>query len=320
MKTLLRLVLAVLLAATAIGASAQRTFEPGELESLLAPIALYPDTLLSQVLDASQHPDDVLAAAAWARANPQLSGDAALATVQGTSWAPSVKALSAYPEVLARMAESPQWLRDLGEAFVSQQAQVMDTVQGLRRRAQSAGNLPNSDQYRVYEQGETIYVEPRSQIVYVRYYDPYIVYGPWWWPYYRPVYWSAWAPRPVFVTHGFFYARPMWPQKHVLVVNRPVHTSPHVVVSQGRWQPRKQVAVSRPYVRVPESQRRPIVQQHMPAASGFSGQKREFVRQQQPHAQKPMQKQWGNSIGERGHSFQQRGNAGRGGGQRGQRG
>jgi hypothetical protein len=116
----------------------------------------------------------------------------------------------------------------------------------------------------------------------------------------------------VYVTHGFFYAKPFWPQHHVHVVSRPVHVPQHVVVQTGRWQPRKQVVVSRPYVRMPESQRRPIVQQHMPAASGFSGQKREFIRQQQSPGAR-----------ERGHSFQQRGNAGRGGhggGQRGQRG
>lgn len=320
MKVLIAALASVLMIGTA---HAQRVFNQGELDAMLAPIALQPDGVVSQVLIAATYPDEVAAAAQWSRANPHLRGEDAVRAVQNEPWDPAVKALVAFPELLLRMDESPQWLGDLGEAFVSQQAQVMDTVQGLRRRAQSAGNLPNSDQYRVYEQGETIYVEPRSQIVYVRYYDPYIVYGPWWWPYYRPVYWSAWAPRPVFVTHGFFYARPMWPQKHVLVVNRPVHTSPHVVVSQGRWQPRKQVVVSRPYVRVPESQRRPIVQQHMPAASGFSGQKREFVRQQQPQ----MQRQWGHSNGERGHSFQQRGNAsrgggnaGRGGGQRGNRG
>jgi hypothetical protein len=220
------------------------------------------------------------------------------------------------------MAESPDWLRDLGDAFVSQQAQVMDTVQGLRRRAQGAGNLSSSDQYTVYEQDQAIYVQPRSQIVYVRYYDPYVVYGPWWWPYYRPVFWTPWAPRPVFVTHGFFYAKPVWPQHHVHVVSRPVHVPQHVVVQTGRWQPHKQVVVSKPYVRVPESQRRPIVQQHMPAASGFSGQKREFVRQHQQQ-RAPIQgapqvrKEWG---GQRGNSFQQRGNSGRGGGQRGQRG
>lgn len=313
MKVLIAALVSVLMIGTA---HAQRVFNQGELDAMLAPIALQPDGVVSQVLIAATYPNEVAAAAQWSRANPHLRGEDAVRAVHNEPWDPAVKALVAFPELLARMNESPQWLHDLGEAFTVQQPQVMDTVQGLRRRAQAAGNLPSSNDYAVYEQDRAIVVEPRSQIVYVRYYDPYVVYGPWWWPYYRPVFWTPWAPRPVYVTHGFFYAKPFWPQHHVHVVSRPVHVPQHVVVQTGRWQPRKQVVVSKPYVRVPESQRRPIVQQHMPAASGFSGQKREFVRQQQPQ----MQKQWGNSIGERGHSFQQRGNAGRGGGQRGNRG
>jgi uncharacterized protein DUF3300 len=313
MKYLIAALASVLMVGTA---HAQRVFNQGELDAMLAPIALQPDGVVSQVLIAATYPDEVAAAAQWSRANPHLRGEDAVRAVHNEPWDPAVKALVAFPELLARMNESPQWLRDLDEAFTVQQPQVMDTVQGLRRRAQAAGNLPSSNDYAVYEQDQAIVVEPRSQVVYVRYYDPYVVYGPWWWPYYRPVFWTPWAPRPVYVTHGFFYAKPFWPQHHVHVVSRPVHVPQHVVVQTGRWQPRKQVVVSKPYVRVPESQRRPIVQQHMPAASGFSGQKREFVRQQQPQ----MQKQWGNSMGERGHSFQQRGNAGRGGAQRGNRG
>src|SRR5690242_1211612 len=114
MKALIRFFAVILMSCAALAAHAQ---QPGQLESLLAPIALYPDPLLSQILDASRYPDDVQSAAAWSRANPQLSGDAALATVQGTLWPPSVKALTAYPDVLARMAESPQWLGDLAAAY-----------------------------------------------------------------------------------------------------------------------------------------------------------------------------------------------------------
>lgn len=305
----MKYLIAALASVVMIGAAhAQRTFNQGELDAMLAPIALQPDGVVSQVLIAATYPEEVAAAAQWSRANPYMRGEDAVRAVQNEPWDPAVKSLLAFPELLARMNESPQWLHDLGEAFTAQQAQVMDTVQGLRRRAQAAGNLPSSGDYAVYEQGQAIVVEPRSQIVYVRYYDPYVVYGPWWWPYYRPVFWTPWVPRPVFVTHTFFHAKPVWQTRHV-------------VVPQGHWQPRKQVVVSKPYVRVPESQRRPIVQQHMPAASGFSGQKREFVRQQQPQAQK----QWGNSSqrrgdGQRGNSFQHRGDGGRGGGQRGARG
>jgi hypothetical protein len=281
--TLVKIVLALLAGLLFLGsAHAQRVYNQGELDALLAPIALQPDGVVSQVLIASTYPDEVAAGARWSRANPHLRGNDALRAVQNEPWDPAVKALVAFPDLLIRMDESPQWLHDLGEAFVLQQAHVMDTVQLLRRRAQAAGNLATTDQYAVYQQDEAIVVQPRTQIVYVRYYDPYVVYGPWWWPYYRPVLWRPWAPRPVFLAHGFFYSRPDWHRRQVHVVHRPVHVQHHQV-APGKWQPRNHVVV-RPHVRVPESQRRPIVQsrplavtargtqKQMPAATGFTQQ------------------------------------------------
>ena len=303
-----------------------RVYSQGELDALLAPVALQPDGVLSQILMAATYPDEVAAAAQWSRANPQLRGDQAVRAVEGEPWDPSVKALVAFPDLLARMEESPQWLRELGEAFLQQQAQVMDTVQSLRRRAQATGQLSSNEQTSVYAQGEAIVVEPRTQIVYVRYYDPYVVYGPWWWPTYRPVFWRPWAPRPVFVATGFFYSRPDWHHRHVQVVHRPVHvrSSPQHV-APGKWQPRPRTfsqnvgqalpvpraPAVREYHRVPESQRRPIVQQQMPTTSGFS---RPQQQQQQPRTQMRRQENRGEQRGQ----FQQRGNQGghqgRGGG------
>jgi hypothetical protein len=303
-----------------VPAHAQRVYSQAELDALLAPIALQPDGVLSQVLMAATYPDEVAAAARWSRANPQLRGDQAVRAVEGEPWDPSVKALVAFPDLLARMEESPQWLRELGEAFLQQQAQVMDTVQSLRRRAQATGQLSSNEQTSVYTQGEAIVVEPRTQIVYVRYYDPYVVYGPWWWPAYRPVFWRPWAPRPVFVATGFFYSRPNWQQRHVQVVHRPVHVRTYPQhVAPGQWQHRPQTlgqAVNhaadraatqstRPYQRVPESQRRPIVQQHMPAASGFSRPQ----HQQQPRTQMRRQGD-GREQRPQFNQHQQRGNQG----------
>lgn len=275
----MRIVLAILAVLLMGSAHAQRVYNQPELDSMLAPIALQADGVVSQVLIAATYPDEVAAAARWARANPHMRGDPALRAVENEPWDPAVKALVAFPELLIRMDESPQWLHDLGQAFTFQQAQVMDTVQELRRRAQASGHLASTDQYSVTQDGGAIVVEPRTQVVYVRYYDPYVVYGPWWWPHFHPVYWHPWVARPVFVAHGFWYARPIWTQRVVHVVHRPVHVHQHQVVT-GRWQPQKQFAVgqpslgkpypqSRPYVRVPEAQRKPIVSS-MPAASGFS--------------------------------------------------
>lgn len=277
--SLVKLAIALLAGLLFLGnAHAQRVYDQAELDAMLAPIALQPDGVVSQVLIAATYPDEVAAAARWSRANPHMRGDPALRAVENEPWDPAVKALVAFPELLTRMVESPQWLHDLGEAFVGQQAQVMDTVQALRRRAQAAGHLASTDQTAVYDQGEAIVVQPRTQIVYVNYYDPYVVYGPWWWPYYRPVFWHPWAVRPVFVAHGFFYSKPDWHHRHVNVVHRPVHVVRHSV-APGKWQHGKYATgvvkphvVAKPYVRVPESQRKPIVQQHMPAASGFTHQ------------------------------------------------
>lgn len=275
MKKILAALAAVLVVGTA---HAQRIYNQAELDSMLAPIALQADGVVSQILIAATYPEQVAEAARWSRANPHLSGDAAVRAVQNEPWDPAVKALVAFPDLLARMGESPQWLHDLGEAFLNQEVQVMDTVQALRQRAQAAGHLSSNDQYVVYPQGEAIVVYPRTHYVYVNYYDPYLVYGPWWWPYYPPVFWRPWVPRPVFVAHGFFYTKPDWHRRHVHVVHKPVHVHNHNVIP-GKWQPQKHLVV-KPYVRVPEAQRQPIVQQHnMPAASGFSHQKREFVRQ-----------------------------------------
>jgi hypothetical protein len=273
MRFLLALAAALAIAAPA---QAQRIYSQAELDAMLAPIALHPDGLVSQILIASTYPQDVAEAARWSRANPSLRGEEAVRLVQHEDWDPAVKALVAFPELLERMEESPQWVHDLGQAFLQQQAHVMDTVQQLRRRAHASGHLTQTDQYSVYSQDDAIVVQPRTQIVYVRYYDPYVVYGPWWWPHYRPVHWRPWAVRPVFVSHSFFYSNFDWRHRHVRVVHRPafVHQHHHRHVQPGRWHHHQRSLSVRPHVRVPEAQRRPIVQplppRHMPAANAFS--------------------------------------------------
>ena len=239
MKRLIQIVLAIAISLGSLAAHAQRPFTQGELDAVLAPIALYPDPLVTHILNAAVYPQDVAAAAAWSRANPQLQGDAALAAVEGQIWHPSVKALVAYPEVLARMAESPQWLADLGAAYTGSPDAVNAEVQQLRQRAQATGNLQsNADQY-VYQQGSDIVVQPvYPGVIYAPYYNPYIVYGPWWVPAFRPVYWRPWVWRPVMVTRVVAPVRIVQPV-HRFPVSRPVQVTP--------------------YHRVPESQRQPII-------------------------------------------------------------
>jgi hypothetical protein len=248
MKVGLRLLLLLCAALGLAGVAHARTFNQAELDALLAPIALYPDPVLSNVLDASQYPDEVRAAAAWTRENPQLKGDDALRALGPAPWQPSVKALTAFPDVLARMDESPQWLQDLGEAYSVHGPYVMDTVQQLRRRAQANGNLQSTDQQRVYDDNGAIAVQPAYPgVVYVPYYDPFVVYGGWWWPAYRPVVFRPWPVFGVRVSFGYFPARFDWRARHVVVVNRPVIVNRPIIVNhQGHSGPGPAHAVGHP--------------------------------------------------------------------------
>jgi Protein of unknown function (DUF3300) len=225
----------------------EQVFAQQELDQMLAPIALYPDSLLSQILMASTYPIEVVQAARWSKSNPGLTGDAAVRAVEQQNWDPSVKSLVAFPQVISMMDEKLDWMERLGDAFLSQQQQVMDTVQQLRQKAQAAGNLQSNDNVRVEPQGQTIVIEQANpQVVYVPYYDPTVIYGPWWYPAYPPVFWRPW---PGYYAHpgfgagffwgsgitigaGFFFGGFDWPHRHVSVVNvnnyyyRPPHRPP----------------------------------------------------------------------------------------------
>ena len=160
-----------------------------QLDALLAPIALYPDQLLAQVLMAATYPDDVANAAGFVRENPSLTGAALDQALQGQNWDPSVLSLTAYPQVLQMMGDMPDWTQQLGQAFLANQQQVMDTVQMLRARAEAAGYLRSSEQQTVIDQGGVIDIEPaQAQYVYVPVYDPSVIYGSWSEPYVPP-YW-----------------------------------------------------------------------------------------------------------------------------------
>ena len=128
------------------------TFSDAELDQMLAPIALHPDALLSQVLMASTYPLDVGEAAAWSAANPGQEGDAAIAAVESEPWDPAVKSLVAFPQVLAMMGENPEWVQDLGDAFLADPESVMDRIQLLRSKAEQEGNLESTEQQTVSHQ------------------------------------------------------------------------------------------------------------------------------------------------------------------------
>lgn len=253
LRSLIAGLLAVSLTAPAAAAPERPAFTQEELDQMLAPVALYPDSLLSQVLMAATYPLEVVQAARWSRANPQLKGQDAVRAVESMDWDASVKSLVAFPQILQRMDEQLEWTQRLGEAFLAQETQVMDSIQGLRQRAEGAGNLRSNEQMRVTRQDGNILIEPaQQQVVYVPYYDPAVVYGGWWWPAYPPYYWGPppgyyawpayapgwyWGPAIAF-SWGFFFGHADWHHHHVTVVQNHPHGTVHgaPVAKPVKWQ------------------------------------------------------------------------------------
>lgn len=308
MMTMLRKFIAPLLATLFLApdlASAQARFPQHELDRLLAPVALYPDPLLSQVLMAATYPADVVEAARWSRANPHLAGDDAVRAADGEDWDPSVKSLLAFPHLLQRMDEKLDWTRSLGDAFLAQEPQVMETVQQLRRRAHAAGHLRSDDRILVQPQGQAIAIAPvQPHLVYVPYYDPLVAYGPWWWPAYQPVYWAPWPGyvrvhrpgvsvafwwgAPVRLSLGFFFGGLDWHHRQVRVVhvhNHYVHAHRHVHLAPGHWRhaPHRERVLER---RVIEHRvvQRPVVERRV-IERPVREHRREPMRVQVPQAQ-----------------------------------
>ncbi len=151
---------------------------PEQLQQLVAPIALYPDSLVAQVLAASTFPEQVVQAERWVQAHPDMRDAALGQAVDQQPWDPSVKALTAFPSVLGNMDKNLAWTSSLGDAYFNQQQDVMDAVQQMRQRAQGAGNLKTTPQQTVTDQDSSIVIQPVDpQIVYVPAYDPWLVYG-----------------------------------------------------------------------------------------------------------------------------------------------
>jgi hypothetical protein len=181
-------------AATDAQAPAQPPYSqqtPEQLQRLVAPIALYPDSLVAQVLAASTFPEEVVEADRWVQAHPDLKGQDLGQAVDQQPWDPSVKALTAFPSVLGNMDKNLSWTSSLGDAYYNQQQDVMDAVQVMRRKAQDTGNLKTTPQQTVTAQDSTIEIQPASpDVVYVPAYDPWLVYG------YPIVAWPGWYPYP----------------------------------------------------------------------------------------------------------------------------
>jgi hypothetical protein len=173
-----------------------------QLDSLVAPIALYPDPLLAQVLAASTYPLEIVQLQQWMEKHKDLKGKSLTDAVMKQNWDPSVQAMAELPDVVKRLADDVQWTADLGNAFLAQQSDVMDAVQRMRKKAQDKGNLKTTEQQKVetkvVENKSVIVVQPASpEVIYVPSYDPVVVYGPPVYPYppiyYPPPGYYAWG-------------------------------------------------------------------------------------------------------------------------------
>jgi hypothetical protein len=232
-------------------------FNVQQLDAILAPIALFPDELLTQILMASTYPLQVVAVARWLGEgnNKNLTGDALAKALEAEDWDPSVKSLVPFPQVIAMMNDNLDWLQQLGYAVAVQQAAVLDSIQRLRQQAQSAGNLQSNQQQSVVTQDNAIIIAPVNQeTVYVPVYNPSVVFGTWPYPNYPPVYFPPYPAYPiaygvatglafaagVAVIGGLWgWARPAWRYGNISIntarfnninVNRPP-------LGSGTWRP-----------------------------------------------------------------------------------
>jgi Protein of unknown function (DUF3300) len=177
-----------------------------QLDSLVAPIALYPDPLLTQVLVASTYPLEIIQLGQWLGKNSGLTGDALTTAVQKQDWDPSIQAMAVFPDLVKRLGDDIKWTTDLGNAFLAQQSDVMDAVQRMRTKAMDAGKLKSNEQMKVetqtVESKTVVVIQPANpQVVYVPTYNPVVVYGPPVYPY-PPIYY----PPPSYYAAGMFFA------------------------------------------------------------------------------------------------------------------
>ncbi|UFS70250.1 DUF3300 domain-containing protein [Geomonas sp. RF6] len=181
----------------------QKKLSKEELGQLLAPIALYPDDLVTQILMASTYPLEIVQADRWVKSHKQSAGEQLAKDLEKESWDPSVKSLVQFPTVLAAMSDKLDLTTKIGDAFLSQQQDVLETIQELRKKAQAAGNLKSTKEQVVVVEKETIIIKPADpQVIYVPSYSPTVVYGTWPYPAYPPAYYYP-PPPPSYPAYHF---------------------------------------------------------------------------------------------------------------------
>lgn len=254
-------------------------FSDAELAQMLAPIALYPDALLTHILISSTYPLEVVAAERWLSKRDKLSKEEIDKQSEELPWDASVKALLAFPTVISKLSEDLSWMQNLGDAFLQDEENVLATIQVLRQQADQAGSLDKMDNVQIVKEKTTIIIEQAEpEVIYVPYYDTRTVYGRWGWSHYPPVYWDTpsyygynrgpfyWNSG-IHIGFGFSFSRFHWHDRYVVVdysYPRNYHARKRISTSNSakRWhhQPihRKGVAYRSKHLKQKFSSSRPV--------------------------------------------------------------
>lgn len=233
-------------------------FSEAELAQMLAPIALYPDSILTHILIASTYPIEIVEAHRWLVKNKELNSNQLAKSVEDFNWDASVKALVPFERILSRLSEDLTWTQQLGDAFLHDEEKLLESIQALRKQAEHAGNLEKMENMEVSYEDDNIVIAPvEKEIVYVPYYDTRMVYGAWHWSSYPPVFWtprhniyvSHYSPfywhSGIHISFNYFFSAFHWHNRHVVVVNshnshrRYYHQRPRRLIANGgyakRW-------------------------------------------------------------------------------------
>jgi len=254
----LGLFFSTLVSFTATAEQEVQTFSDAELAQMLAPIALYPDSLLTHILIASTYPIEIIEAHRWLQKNDNLNTGKKNRLLEDVNWDASVKALIPFERVLSRLSEDLSWTQALGDAFLQDESRLLLSIQTLRKQAKLAGSLKDMDNMDIdYEDNNISILSREKEVVYVPYYDSRMVYGSWFWAAYPPVYWHPYSNvyvshhRPfswnigVHITFNYFFSAFHWHNRHVVVVtphrshHRYYHQRPRRLIANGgyakRW-------------------------------------------------------------------------------------
>lgn len=212
--------------------SENQQLSEAELAQILAPIALYPDSLLTHILISSTYPIEVIEAYRWLENNDNLTASQIARKIEKFEWDASVKALVPFKQILSRLSDNLTWMQQLGDAFLQDEELVLESIQALREQAKLSGNLDKMENMEVSYERNNIIIEPvQKEIVYVPYYDTRLVYGNWHWSSYPPVYWTphhrvyinhhnpfSWHTG-IHISFNYFFSSFHWHKRHLVVVN-----------------------------------------------------------------------------------------------------